>query len=334
MIIIINKAILHILDFNSGMTLFSEQELDANNNSVLTFLTKHIEKICADPNAKPGAFHPDSEFKKQMTAYLDGHDDFLSFSQYIGQTAYSALSQTETPEPCDVVISDVTIDDNRFVAIFKCNNKTGFTHHVTVTDGKVTNDIINHCAILPSLTQKIDEYALIEINTLAVKFNDKKKSLNGETAFVIPEFILDCSSSVSQKNAIDLVKTITHKVSEAHGQSTVAAVAKAKQYIVENAENSEYLSPLDLGKTVFASSPLLQDEYRKEVQNAGIPAEVKVDRDFAIKKGRNHKIKTDTEIELLFPVDYFENKDFIEFINKSDGTISIELKNIGKIINK
>ena len=334
MIIIINKAILHILDFNSGMTLFSEQELDSNNNSVLTFVTKHIEKICADPNAKPGTFHPHSEFKKQMTAYLDGHDDFLNFSQYIGQTAYAALSQTEAPEPCDIVISDVTIDDNRFLAIFKCNNKTGFTHHVTVTDGKVTNDIINHCAILPSLTHKIDEYALIEVNTLAVKFNDKKKSLNGETAFIIPAFILDCSSSVSQKNTIDLVKTITHKVSEAHGHSTVAAVAKAKQYIVENAEHSEYLSPLDVGKTVFASSPLLQDEYRQEVQNAGIPAEVKVDRDFAIKKGRNHKIKTDTGIELLFPVDYFENKDFIEFINNPDGTISIELKNIGKIINK
>ena len=70
------------------------------------------------------------------------------------------------------------------------------------------------------------------------------------------------------------------------------------------------------------------------MQNAGIPAEVKLDRDFAIKKGRNHKIKTDTGIELLFPVDYFENKDFIEFINKPDGTISIELKNIGKIMNK
>ena len=52
------------------------------------------------------------------------------------------------------------------------------------------------------------------------------------------------------------------------------------------------------------------------------------------KAGRSHKIKTDTGIEITFPSEYIENTDFIRFINNPDGTLSIELKNIGKIVNK
>ena len=71
----------------------------------------------------------------------------------------------------------------------------------------------------------------------------------------------------------------------------------------------------------------------KEVKNACIPDAVKVDMDLALKKGKNHRIKTDTGIEIAFPADYFKNTDYIEIINNPDGTLSIALKNIGKITN-
>lgn len=45
-------------------------------------------------------------------------------------------------------------------------------------------------------------------------------------------------------------------------------------------------------------------------------------------------IKTDTGIEITFPTDYFENHDYIEVVNNPNGTLSIEIKNIGKITNK
>ncbi|MDF2572014.1 MAG: yejK, partial [Sporomusa sp.] len=79
-IITINKAILHILDFNSGVTVFSEQELDTQSNSVVTFLTKHIEKSYNDQNSKTGKFYPNSRFKAQVSDYISGNLDFTSFS--------------------------------------------------------------------------------------------------------------------------------------------------------------------------------------------------------------------------------------------------------------
>ena len=45
MIVGLKKAILHILDTNSGMGVFSEEMLDVEGAEVNTFITKHIEKI-------------------------------------------------------------------------------------------------------------------------------------------------------------------------------------------------------------------------------------------------------------------------------------------------
>lgn len=46
------------------------------------------------------------------------------------------------------------------------------------------------------------------------------------------------------------------------------------------------------------------------------------------------KIKTDTGIEITIPSDFFDNSEYIEFINNPNGTISISIKNVGKIINR
>ena len=40
----INRAILHILDFNSNLTVFSEQELELGSGSAATYLMKHLER--------------------------------------------------------------------------------------------------------------------------------------------------------------------------------------------------------------------------------------------------------------------------------------------------
>ncbi|MCM0758613.1 nucleoid-associated protein [Sporomusa sphaeroides DSM 2875] len=334
MLIHIDKAILHILDFNSGVTVFSEQELDITSNSVVAFLTKHIEKLYQDQSAKTGTFYPNSKFRQQVADYLAGGVDFTGFSIYAAELMYAAMAQADALASTDVLICDFTIDSNRMLALLKCNNKIGFIHQVVQENDKIKNDIINHYAILPGLAQKLDEYAFIDANSLAITFVDKKRSVNGVETYILADQVLECSSRVSPKETLALVNAITRTVAENHGASTVEAVAKAKNYIVENTGISEQLDPVALGKEVFSASPAMQAEYIKEVESAGIAETVKIDKDFAVKKGKSHKIKTDTGIEITFPVDYFESSEYIEFVNNPDGTISIQLKNIGSIINK
>ena len=111
-------------------------------------------------------------------------------------------------------------------------------------------------------------------------------------------------------------------------------LSKAKNYLLENAETSTSFSPTELGQEVFAGSQAMQQEFESQIIEAQLPRDVKVEKTLAVKTAKNNKIKTDTGIEITFTAEYFENHDFIEFINNPDGTISIEVKNVGRILNK
>ena len=45
MIIAIKKAVLHILDANSGITVYSDTELDVSDGMINAFLSKHIDRL-------------------------------------------------------------------------------------------------------------------------------------------------------------------------------------------------------------------------------------------------------------------------------------------------
>ena len=51
--IIIEKAILHILDFHSGVTVYSDTELPVKD-SIETWLLKHIERAWGQPGCQAG----------------------------------------------------------------------------------------------------------------------------------------------------------------------------------------------------------------------------------------------------------------------------------------
>ena len=334
LVIAVNKAILHILDFNSNVTVFSEQELELGSSSVATFLMKHVEKSYCDPNLKPGKFSSTSKFKAQLTAYGDGEVSFIDFSAHIANLMHEAIAKSDKLISADLLVCDLTVNGEQVIAMLKCNNRIGYTHQVTQEEAGIRNTIINHYAILPNPSQKLDEYAFVGVHSSDIRFTDKKCCIDGQDVFILSDIILECSSRVSPKDTIGLVNAITRNVAERHGENTAIAVSKAKTFIIENTEVSEYLDPIELGKEVFAASPLMQQEYTQEVAQAGITEAIKIDKGLAVRSGRTHKIKTDIGIEISIPIDYFQNKDYVEFFNNPDGTLSIELKNIGKLQNK
>jgi len=332
-LIIIHKAILHILDFNSGLTVFSDQELLVEN-SVETFLLKHIEKSYADQNAKKGTFYEDSTFKEQLHLYLKEESTFIDFSKYIVKTVYTAISHSEQLDSADILVCDITIDDERKIVVFKCNNHMGFIHQVIQTDEGVKNDIINHYAIMPNLAQKIDEFAFINTADEAIIFVDKKYVMDGNKVSILPEVLLECSQSVSPKETISLVSKIAKKVADEYGQDDIVAATAVKSFITETIQDSPNVEPKEIGREIFKSNPSMQASYMEQIQEAGLPERVEVEQESTLKRLRNHKLKTDTGIELTIPLDYFNNTDFVEFNNNPDGTLSITLKRILNVTNK
>lgn len=331
---IIKKAILHILDFNSNVSVFSQQTLDFSDSTATSYIEKHLEKIHKDSSKKSGKFLAESHFAENLVQYGRNEIEFIDFSSWIANLLYEQISHSDKLDSTDLLVVDYINDDVTYFAVMLLTNKSAYTHQVMNDDNGLHNEIIKHFAILPNPSQKIDSFAIVNCDDLSVEFLDKKKSIDGIDVNIIPEILLECTSEISTKEAVKIVKEVTNEIAEEYGSNSVVAVSKAKSYIVETTENSESFSPVELGKQVFADSPAMQDAFEKKIEEREMPKDIKVEHKTVVKTAKSHKIKTDTGIELTFPAEYFENPDYIEFINNPNGTLSIELKNIGKIVNK
>ena len=107
-----------------------------------------------------------------------------------------------------------------------------------------------------------------------------------------------------------------------------------KSMIAKNAEVSDMVNPIRIVEEVFKSNPIQLEAAKKKLVELDMMRPLPVNREFATKVGEHHKIKTDTGIEVSFPVEYMQNREFIEIKTNPDGTLRIELKNINKIVNK
>ena len=99
-------------------------------------------------------------------------------------------------------------------------------------------------------------------------------------------------------------------------------------------KRQDTVDPVRIVEEVFKANPIQQEAAKKELADADMMRPLPVNREFATKVGEHHKIKTDTGIEISFPVEYMKNREFIEIKTNDDGTLRIELKNINKIMNK
>lgn len=331
--IIIEKAILHILDFHSGVTVYSDTELPVKD-SIETWLLKHIERAWGSQDAKPGTFYDDSAFLKQIASYDAGELSFIDFSKQIAKTLEDAFTHAEEMPSSDVIVAAVSIDEVPYLVILRSNSHIGFTHQVNQTENGIQNEIINHYSIMPNLSQKIDEFAFVNLQTKEIKTAAKKYTLDGNPVIVLPKVLLECSLTPSPKEAMKNLSKAAAKVAESFGQDKVATEAAVKSYVAETMQKGTELDLQEAGKEIFHDNPAMQQELDTAIRDAGITEPVQMDPEATLKKVSRHKLKTDTGIELTIPTDYFDNTEFIEFNNNEDGTLSITLKHISNIVNR
>ena len=331
--IIIDKAILHILDFNSGMTVYSDEELTVQD-SIETFLYKHIEKSWGSQDAKPGTFYEDSAFQEKLNAYLSGEMSFVPFSKEITHTLEEAFTHAEEMASADVIVADVRMDERRQIVVFKSNSHIGYTHQVNQTENGIKNEIINHYSIMPNLTQKMEEFAFVDTESKGISVCAKKYTIDGNSIQVFPEILLECSLTPSPKEAIKNLSKTAAKVAEAYGQDKVSTEAAVKSYVAENMQETDELDLVEAGKEIFKDNPSMQSDFDTAIKDAGFTEPVKMNQEATLKKMCKHKLKTDTGIELTIPTDYFDNTEYVEFNNNDDGTLSITLKHISNIVNR
>ena len=179
--VILAKAVLHILDFQGGEPVLSAQEL-ALEDGIREFLTKHIEKTIHSQDAKTGKFYENSEFNTMLQAYLEEKSSFVEFSRQIAEILYKALAPCQDIQNTDLFVCQLVVDDVPHIALLKCVNHQGYVHQVNIMeDGIVATEVMNSSGLLPGSSQRMDEFAYINLDSGQVLIKAKKYSLDGNS---------------------------------------------------------------------------------------------------------------------------------------------------------
>ncbi len=334
MIIDIKKAILHILDCNSGAGIFSESELDICDNMINAYLCRHIEKVYSDAGVRNGEFTENSGFKYHLDEYKDNKISFVNFSLFVAERLYENIKNSEEIESCDIVISECVINERPTIAVLKFDNKTGFVHHVNQQEGKVTNQIINHFAILPSLSHKITHFAFVDIEKMNIGYKGKKISIEGEKVDLIADALLECIFDISSKESFNAVRKIAKNISEEYAAEVIETEARMKKYVKDTAVAKEEINVEEMAETVFEGLVSAKNDFVEKAREKNVPESFEMNSYITKKVNANIRLITDTGIEILFPSEYYKDDENISIINNDDGTISVQINNINKLTNK
>ena len=261
----INHAILHVFDFVSCVNVFSQEELDLSDKNVKSYVQRVAKHALGNIDNKRGEFEAESGFKNELSDYLNGQNNFTDLSLMIAEFLGSELGRMEQPASCDLLVVDfedsprapkLTTEDiaelseeeataaqaeldaafagrsARYFGLLLLESKPAFMHEVgKAEDGASVNRIERHHAILPSPSQKISSFALVDVRTMSVQFVDKAREIASEERYLIPQGLLQCTMEASSKELIDTTMRLVEEVANEYGANAAIATAKAKAYV-------------------------------------------------------------------------------------------------------
>lgn len=222
----------------------------------------------------------------------------------------------------------------RYFGLFLLEAKQAFMHEVGAGETGQRNDIARHFAILPTPAQKVASYALIDLRTQEVSFTDKKRMIAGEERLLIPDGLLQCSSEASSKETITAVTQLVEAVAQEYGANTAVALSRVKAYAQEAMEEGTSFDLDDMAHEVFEHNEAMLDRFESACAEQELPETMELEPEAVRRVTKNHRIRTDTGIEITFPAEYSRNPEYITFASDANGLISIELKNIAHIENR
>lgn len=329
------KAIVHILDNTIKVPVLSDFEL-SNISDIDMFLEKHINKTFEDIDCKSVHFKDDNNFVKQSCIKLNSSiENFTSVSRDIASKLYELVMKNPDIPSSDVVFVVFNLNNDDYLGILKLNYKHSFIHFIDENTNGRQNKIIKQKATLPSENQKIDEAIFINLKDFSIILKEKKYDINGSKQFYLSTSFLDSNNVLSDKEKIDIIDKSSKKIIKKYYDNDLTKIAQIKNVIAESIEETNTIDINQINTRVFPNNQEIQNEYTEEIKSKGIEDESFTISQNAEKKiTRAHRIITDNNIEIKLPSSYLTNKDKVEFITNTDGSIAIMLKNIKSIKDK
>lgn len=327
------KVIVHVLDCEHNNCITSVSCMENMSVETEKMLLSKAEKVFQNAGRKKAIFKEESTMKKRLAELKEEKLSFEECSEQIANIIFEKKMQYALYQSSDLVIAILKKEGRRYFLVLDNSYMEGITHNLQANENGSVNEIVPCFGLLSANLVKQDRAFLVELSDFSIHCVENKVEIEGEKVNFMADIILQSNANPSYKETFKCLSKVSEAVSEKYDLDEVEIVPKMKSMLVDSASMQQSLSVDDVAQVLF-SSPLAQADFKEEIKKQGIPEKIEMEYVKPAKAEKVQKIKTDKGIEIIIPVDYMNSKEYVEFCNHPDGTISIQLKNITYITSK
>lgn len=319
------EAYLHTLD---GILTKSESPLEIDAE-IVDYFEGHFIKLFESMDTVKTSVGLDSGIYKKLEASKET-GDFHAFTCDLADAFFDLSQRSADLRPGVIAFVLFESFETTFFGLLKLNYKSAYFHSVDIISEKITNHLSVKHSSLPGKKQTVDEAFIIDLDTLDLYLKDKQITLDGKHVKYLSDEILSIQPTVSVKKALNIIEKAVKDDSDPI--KTAVNKAKMTQYVKEQIESGQSISVQEIATQCFESEHE-RSQYVSTVRNKGMDLdEIAIHEKQTVKVKANHKIKTESGVEIILPEMYLTHPDNFEIIEEADGTKSILLKRIGAVL--
>lgn len=331
--IIIRNAIIHILDSSAGIPALSDTVLELGPD-LNDFIRGHIYKIASGDEVKHCHF---DEETSQVYPLLKNfkEESLIETSKTMAGQLYAIMKQNIDIPAADLLTATYQYQSQMHLAILKLNYKETFVHLTGETEGLSCNDIIKYKATLPSASTRLTEAVLINLSTMDTRLVEKKYDINGVRTNYLSSLFLGCKTKLSSKEKLSIVTKAVEQINKTYYEDNFDKQMEAKSILQNQLVDEGCLDIPKITEKIYGDQPEIKEVFTEKLEKYHIENEaVSPQNKATIKKLEKQFLTTDSGIEINIPMEQYNNPENIEFITNEDGTISVLIKNINRLITK
>ncbi len=327
--VLINKAIIHVLDKSTGEILLSEKEIDVQNNEIREFLYNLVLKTLKDDKNVKATFNESSSVATSFDEMLEG--DFVGGAEDISNH-YFALMDTSNQQSVDLLFVNFNVGSLKAVCVMVLDYSMTYIHSVSI-DGELLNvSILKQEIALPTGQRKPKRAMFFSTDQRGDKYLivlDKLKSTSGDGHFLLTEF-LNANIEYDYMAKTRTIKNEIEDFTRKNLKDDIQDASKLRSSLEDIYLERGVISPSEIIDNALLKEADKASALKERIQVKGIDISEKfdIDKRFVEKKMTNKVVTTDTGVTIRANRDMFSNPDYIEITENSDGTINYTIKNV------
>lgn len=336
--ILVEKAILHVVDVNADEAILTSKLLPINED-VEEFVRKHVLKSLNDEETFSSRFLSNEvEVAKAVSGVLADTESFIESTQTLTKRMFNLIKKTDIPSG-DMLYVQYVAAEQRCFGILKLDYQMSYMHNISFNEDELHINLISQEVGLPSVGQRLKKCAFFTKSVddhFEMIVVDKKQKIDENNVNYFVDKYLESVVISDDTDKTRKFKSSVEKWTQRNLADNIEMASKVRESVNEKLLEGEKIEVNELSEIIFENQPEVKASFNEAIQEAGYRegSKFEVDKEWVEKKMKSKQIKTDTGITIRGEFDLFKDNHKFVIKTNGDGTVDYVIKNVRNIVER